>query len=71
MTEAQALAVETIQRLAEAEALDVLGEAYAASAEVHSLAGASAAADRDWQTAVDMFERKGNVVSAARVRDQR
>jgi len=46
----------------------VLGEAYAASAEVHDLAGASAEADRDWQRAADAFERKGNVVSAARVR---
>ena len=71
MAEAQALVAETIQRLGEAEALDVLGEAYAASAEVHELAGASAEADRDWQRAVDAFERKGNVVSAARVRDQR
>jgi DNA-binding SARP family transcriptional activator len=68
IAEAQALVAKTIQRLAEAEALDVLGEAYAASAEVHELAGASAEADRDWQRAVDAFERKGNVVSAARVR---
>jgi len=71
VAEAQALAAETVEVLSGAEALDVLGEAYAASAEVHALAGASAEADRDWQRAVDAFERKGNVVSAARVRDLR
>jgi len=71
VAKAQALAAETVEVLSGAEALDVLGEAYAASAEVHALAGASAEADRDWQRAVDAFERKGNVVSAARVRDLR
>jgi tetratricopeptide (TPR) repeat protein len=68
VAEAQSLAAETIERLAEIEALDVLGEAYAASAEVHAVAGASDEADQDWKRAIDTFERKGNVVSAARVR---
>jgi DNA-binding SARP family transcriptional activator len=68
VAEAQALMAETIELLAATDVLDVLGEAYVASAEVHALAGASAEADRDWQRAVDTFERKGNVVSAARVR---
>jgi DNA-binding SARP family transcriptional activator/tetratricopeptide (TPR) repeat protein len=68
VAEAKALIAETMERLAEIDVLDVLGEAYVASAEVQAVAGASAEADRDWQSAVDAFERKGNVVSAARVR---
>jgi tetratricopeptide (TPR) repeat protein len=71
LAEAQALAAETIELLAATDALGEQGEAFAASAEIHALAGAAADAERDWERALDAFERKGNVVSAARVRAAR
>jgi surface antigen len=51
--------------------LDEQGEVFAAAAEIHALAGAAADADEAWGRALDAFERKGNVVSAARVRAAR
>jgi tetratricopeptide (TPR) repeat protein len=71
LAEALALAAQTIERLAATETLDEQGEVFAASAEVHVLAGAPAEANRDWRRAIEAFERKGNVVSAARVRATR
>jgi tetratricopeptide (TPR) repeat protein len=65
--EAQPLAAETIELLAASDVLDERGEVFAASAEVHVLAGATVEAERDWARALDLFEQKGNVVSAARV----
>ncbi len=69
--EAQALAAETIELLTASDVLDEQGEVFAASAEVHVLAGATAEAERDWSRALDLFEQKGNVVSAARVQAAR
>jgi tetratricopeptide (TPR) repeat protein len=66
--EAAALAAETIELLAGTDVLNEQGEAFAASAEVRVLAGAGAAAQQDLENAAEAFERKGNVVSAARVR---
>ena len=71
LAEAQALAAELIELLAATGALDERGEAFAAAAEIHVLAGAAAEADENWARALEAFERKGNVVSAARVRAAR
>jgi DNA-binding SARP family transcriptional activator/tetratricopeptide (TPR) repeat protein len=71
LAEAQALAAETIELLAGTDVLDEQGEVFAAAAEIHALAGAAADADEAWGRALDAFERKGNVVSAARVRAAR
>jgi DNA-binding SARP family transcriptional activator/tetratricopeptide (TPR) repeat protein len=71
LAEAQALAAETIERLEGTDVLDEQGEAFAAAAEVHVLAGEAAEAELTWQRAIAAFELKGNVVSAARVRAAR
>jgi len=71
LAEAQALAAEVIELLAATGGLDERAEAFAAAAEVHVLAGAAAEADENWARALEVFERKGNVVSAARVRAAR
>lgn len=71
VAEALALAAQTVERLAATESPDEQGEVFAASAEVHVLAGAAPEAGRDWGRAIEAFERKGNVVSAARVRAAR
>jgi tetratricopeptide (TPR) repeat protein len=68
LAEAQALVAETIELLAATDVVNEEGEAFAASAEIHALAGAAAEAEQDWARALRAFERKGNVVSAARVR---
>jgi len=67
--DAAAAAVEAIEFVAGAEALDEQGETFAAAAEVHALAGDAADARAAWERALACFEQKGNVVSAARVRD--
>jgi DNA-binding SARP family transcriptional activator len=68
LAEALALATATIELLAAIDAPNERGEAFAASAEVHALAGSAAEAERDWEQALGAFEKKGNVVSAARIR---
>jgi surface antigen len=68
LREAELLAAGTLELLARTDVLDEQGEAFAASAEVHALAGAVGKADRAWQAALSAFERKGNVVSAERIR---
>jgi tetratricopeptide (TPR) repeat protein len=65
--EATTLAAETIALLEQTDVLDEQGEAFATSAEVHALAGRTREAEQAWADAVSLFERKGNVVSAARV----
>jgi tetratricopeptide (TPR) repeat protein len=65
--EATTLAGETIALLEQTDVLDEQGEAFATSAEVHALAGRTREAEQAWADAVSLFERKGNVVSAARV----
>jgi len=67
LADAFALASETIDLLRESEALDQQGEAYAALAEVHALAGAAADADEAWDRARGFFMQKGNRVSEARI----
>jgi DNA-binding SARP family transcriptional activator/tetratricopeptide (TPR) repeat protein len=71
LAEAQALAAETIELLAATDVLYEQGEAFVASAEVRTLAGAAAEAEQDREKAVEVFERKGNAVSAARAREGR
>jgi DNA-binding SARP family transcriptional activator len=61
------LVAELLDLLRGADVLDEQGEAFAAAAEVHSLAGRTDEADNAWRLARVCFERKGNLVSAARV----
>jgi tetratricopeptide (TPR) repeat protein len=68
LDDATTLAAETIALLAPSDVLDEQAEALVASAEVHALAGRSGEAEGAWAAAIDAFERKGNVVSAARAR---
>jgi DNA-binding SARP family transcriptional activator len=69
--EATTLAAETIALLEKTDVLDEQGEAFAASAEVHALARRTLEAEQAWTNALTVFERKGNVVSAARLRATR
>ena len=68
LREAESLAARTLELLASTDVLDEQAEALAASAEVHALAGATGEAAEDWRAALAVFEQKGNVVSAERVR---
>lgn len=63
-----AVAEEAVAELGEADALVERAEAHATLAEVLALSGAEAAAQRERAEALALFERKGDVVSAARVR---
>jgi tetratricopeptide (TPR) repeat protein len=67
--EAEAAAAEAIALLEGTDVLNELGETFVAAAEVHALAGQPANAHADWERALAYFEQKGNVVSAARVRE--
>ena len=67
--EATVAALDAITRLADADVLNDRAEAHAYAAEVFALAGEPAEADRHRRRALELFERKGNVVSAARVRE--
>ena len=67
--EATVAALDAITRLADAEVLNDRAEAHAYAAEVFALAGEPAEADRHRRRALELFERKGNVVSAVRVRE--
>jgi tetratricopeptide (TPR) repeat protein len=66
--EGLALAEEVVIDLAETDALVERAEAFAAHAEALALAGAHDAAALRRDEAIAEFERKGDVVSAARVR---
>jgi tetratricopeptide (TPR) repeat protein len=68
LEEAMTLAAETIAIIERTDALDEQGEAFAAAAEVHALAGRTDEAEQYRAAAVAAFERKGNAVSAARLR---
>jgi tetratricopeptide (TPR) repeat protein len=71
LDEARAVADETIALVTTTDVLDEQGETFIASAEVHVLAGETVEAGEDWGRALDAFERKGNAVSAERVRAAR
>jgi tetratricopeptide (TPR) repeat protein len=71
LAEALALAAETIELLGATDAPNEQAEALAASAEIHRLAGAASEAEQHRERALEIFERKGNVASAARVRAAR
>ena len=68
LKEALSLAAGLVDLLRDADVLDERGEAFVALAEVHALAGRASEADEAWDLARSYFERKGNLVSAARVR---
>ena len=63
------LAREAVELSLSTEMLNELGDSYAALGEVLELAGDTAGATEAYEGALDCFERKGNVVSAARIRD--
>ena len=69
LEEAQLVATETAHLVEATDALDERGELAAATADVLSLAGDQAGARRAANKAIRLFEEKGNVVSAQRVRD--
>jgi class 3 adenylate cyclase/tetratricopeptide (TPR) repeat protein len=66
--EAQRLAREAVAIADETDLLDPAGDAHADLAEVLELAGKRAEAAAALEQALDRFERKGNLVSAQRVR---
>jgi DNA-binding SARP family transcriptional activator len=68
--EARMLAAETAALLRTTDALDERAEVGAATAEVLALCGDHVGAGEAAAEAIALFEEKGNVVSAARVRDQ-
>jgi DNA-binding SARP family transcriptional activator len=68
LDDAASVATETLAALAGADVLAEIGAAHAAAARVHALAGATAAADEHRVCALDVFERKGDVVAARRLR---
>ncbi|MFL5928878.1 MAG: ATP-binding protein, partial [Gaiellaceae bacterium] len=68
LAEAQEAAVEAIAGMEATDVLDEQGETFAAAAEVQSLSGDDVEAAAGWERALDRFDRKGNIVSAARVR---
>jgi DNA-binding SARP family transcriptional activator/tetratricopeptide (TPR) repeat protein len=67
--EAESFADSAVAAVARSDSLDERGEALAAAAEVRELACLDGAAEL-WRAAVQAFEAKGNVVSAARIRDR-
>jgi tetratricopeptide (TPR) repeat protein len=67
--EAVAAAEEAIMYLEGTDVLNEHAETFAAAAEVHGLAGDLASAHTAWDQAIACFEKKGNVVSAARARN--
>ena len=68
LDEARALALRTAELVAQTDAIDDQGEMAAATAEVRALDGDQVGAHEAAVDAVASFEQKGNVVSAARVR---
>jgi tetratricopeptide (TPR) repeat protein len=67
--EAVAAVEEAIAYLDGTDVLNEHGETFAAAADVHGLTGDLEAARAAWDKAIACFEAKGNVVSAARVRN--
>ena len=67
--DAAGAAEEAITYLEGTDVLNEHGETFAAAAEVHRLTGDLAAARAAWDQAIACFEAKGNLVSAARVRN--
>lgn len=70
LSEARLLIDATIDQLESTDAIDEQGQAFLASAEIHALAADEAAETADLASALAAFERKGNLVGAARVRLQ-
>jgi tetratricopeptide (TPR) repeat protein len=69
LEEATRVSTETIALLRDADVLDEQGAAFAAAADVHELARATAEAEKLRRQAVATFTRKGNVVAAARAEE--
>ena len=68
--EAERLAREAVAICEETDMLDAQGDAYADLAEVLLLAGRADEAAAALEQALERYERKGNVVMAARTRDR-
>lgn len=66
---AQRLADEAVALAETTDYLDLRGDALMDRAEVQGLAGDLTAASSSAAAALDLYERKGNVVSAERARD--
>jgi class 3 adenylate cyclase/tetratricopeptide (TPR) repeat protein len=69
MEEAERLAREAVAIVEATDYIDARGDALAALAEVLDVAGRRAEAVKEWQAALGCYERKGNVVRAAQVRE--
>jgi class 3 adenylate cyclase/tetratricopeptide (TPR) repeat protein len=69
MEEAERLAREAVAIVEATDYIDARGDALAALAEVLDVAGRHAEAVKEWQAALGCYERKGNVVRAAQVRE--
>jgi tetratricopeptide (TPR) repeat protein len=70
LAESESLGTETVELLSSSDVLDERGEAWAALGEALALRDAFEEAGRAWEEAISFFERKGNVVSAERVRGE-
>jgi tetratricopeptide (TPR) repeat protein len=70
LAEAEPLGAETVELLSSSDVLDERAEVYAALGEVLALGGSFDEAGQTWEEAISLFERKGNAVSAARVRGE-
>ena len=70
LAEAESLGAETIELLSASDVLDERAEVSAACGETLALKGAFDEAGKKWEDAISLFERKGNVVSAERVRGE-
>jgi len=68
LEDAERLARDTLDLVAQTDALDRHAEALLALAEVRSLAGAEEEAQEHANQALLLYERKGNIAAAARVR---
>ena len=67
---AEALAREAAAVVDETDYLDQRGDAHRALAGVLALAGRESEAESELRTALELYERKGNVVRAAQVRER-
>jgi tetratricopeptide (TPR) repeat protein len=66
--EAERLAHEAVEIALETDMLNYQGDAWADLGEVLALAGNAAGAANAYERALDCYERKGNIVSAQRMR---
>jgi Flp pilus assembly protein TadD len=68
--EAEKLARDAVERTRPSDYIDDNAQVISSLAEVLALAGDAAGARTNFEQALDLYERKGNVVSAARTRER-